>query len=228
MIILKCEKEKITHRHRRALSARRPAGTHPNFSYIHPMTPDQALALISTPALRLNYPTRWADLGCGTGLFTLALANFLQPASIINAVDRHTYLRQQTTPNQIAIQPLKADFEKEELGLRNLETFVGAAPTRSSSVATFAPLGCLMANSFHYIKDKPALLQRLKTSLRPSHFFLIVEYDTDKSVSTWVPYPISFSALQSLFHTAGYTTVIRLHDQPSIYNNNKLYSALIT
>jgi ubiquinone/menaquinone biosynthesis C-methylase UbiE len=173
------------------------------------MTPDQALSLISTPALRLNYPTSWADLGCGTGLFTLALANFLQPTSIINAVDRHTYLRQQITPNQITIQPLKADFEKEDLGLRNLD-------------------GILMANAFHYIKDKPALLQRLKPLLRPSHFFLIVEYDTDKSISTWVPHPLSFSTLKSLFHTAGYTTIIRLHDQPSIYNDTKLYSALIT
>lgn len=172
------------------------------------MTAPDALSLISTPALRLNYPTRWADLGCGTGLFTLALADYLQPDSFIYAIDRHTYLSQCVTRNQITIHPLKADFEKDELGLHNLD-------------------GILMANSLHYVKDKPALLRRLTTSFRLSHFFLIVEYDTDKPDSTWVPFPISFGSLQSLFIAAGYTTVIRLHDQPSIYNKNKLYSALI-
>ena len=172
------------------------------------MTPAQALTLINTPSIHLPSPTRWADLGCGTGLFTLALAGILLPGNSIYAIDKKTLLKQQLTPNQITIHPLKADFEKQDLGLRDLD-------------------GILMANSFHYIKDKPALLQRLKLILRPKHFFLIVEYDTGQPVSTWVPYPLNFSALQSLFHAAGYSTITRLADQPSIYNNNNIYSALI-
>jgi ubiquinone/menaquinone biosynthesis C-methylase UbiE len=172
------------------------------------MTPAQALALINAPSLHLPHPTHWADLGCGTGLFTFALANLLQPGSSIYAVDQKVSLKQQLTPNQISIHPLKADFEKQDLDLRDLD-------------------GILMANSIHYIKDKPALLRRLKLLLRPGHFFLLVEYDTDKPVSTWVPYPLSFTALQNLFHAAGYHSIIRLGDQPSIYNNSHLYAVVI-
>jgi len=173
------------------------------------MTPAQALTLINTPSLHLLQPTCWADLGSGSGLFTLALAGILQPGSSIYAVDKKTSLKQQLTPNQITIQPIKADFEKQDLVLHDLD-------------------GIVMANSFHYIKDKRALLQRLKPLLRPKHFFLIVEYDTDKPVPTWVPYPLSFPALQSLFHATGYSKITRLADQPSIYNRNNIYSALIT
>ena len=172
------------------------------------MTAAQALSLIDTTCLHALQPTRWADLGCGTGLFTFALSSLLQPGSSIYAVDQKVSLKTQSTPNHVTIHPLKTDFEKQDLGLRDLD-------------------GILMANSFHYIKDKSALLQRLKPLLRPKHFFLIVEYDTDKPVSTWVPYPLTFSALQSLFHAAGYSTITRLADQPSIYNNNNIYSALI-
>jgi ubiquinone/menaquinone biosynthesis C-methylase UbiE len=173
------------------------------------MTPAQALTLIDTPSLHFLQPTRWADLGCGSGLFTLALAHVLQPGSTIYAVDQKISIKQQLTPNQITIQPIKADFEKQDLGLRDLD-------------------GILMANSIHYIKDKQALLQHLKPLLRPKHFFLIVEYDTDKPVPTWVPYPLSFSALQSLFLAAAYSAITRQADQPSIYNKNNIYSALIT
>jgi len=173
------------------------------------MTAAQALTLIDTPSLHLLQPTRWADLGCGSGLFTFALAGILQPGSTIYAVDQKVSLKQQLTPNQITIRPIKADFEKQDLGLCDLD-------------------GILMANSFHYIKDKRALLQGLKPLLRPKHFLLIIEYDTDQPVPTWVPYPLSFSALQSFFHAAGYSSITRLADRPSIYNNNNLYSALIT
>jgi trans-aconitate methyltransferase len=173
------------------------------------MTPAQALSLINTPSLHALQPTRWADLGCCSGLFTLALAGILQPGSTIYAVDKKTSLKQQITPNQITIQPIKAEFEKQDLELHDLD-------------------GILMANSFHYIKDKHALLKRLKPLLQPNHSYLIVEYDTDKPVPTWVPYPLSFSALQSLFHASDYSTITRLGDQPSIYNKNNIYSALIT
>jgi methylase of polypeptide subunit release factors len=33
-------------------------------------------------------PTTWVDLGCGTGTFTLALADLLAPGCVIHAMDR--------------------------------------------------------------------------------------------------------------------------------------------
>jgi ubiquinone/menaquinone biosynthesis C-methylase UbiE len=173
------------------------------------MTPAQALALIDNPPVRaLPHPTRWADLGCGSGLFTLTLASLLQPGSTIYAIDRHPTIAQQLTANQVSIQPQKNDFVKKDLDLRDLD-------------------GVLMANSFHYVKDKPALLKTLKAILRHTHYFLIVEYDRTKAVPVWVPYPLGFAALESLFRKAGYTTITRLGQMPSAFGGSNLYGAII-
>jgi ubiquinone/menaquinone biosynthesis C-methylase UbiE len=173
------------------------------------MTPAEALALIDNPALQdLTQPTRWADLGCGSGLFTLALASLLQPGSTIYAVDRHPVIAQQMTASQVSIQPQTCDFVKKDIGLRDLD-------------------GILMANSFHYVKDKPALLKTLKATLRPTHFFLIVEYDRTKPVPVWVPYPMGYTALESLFRETGYTSITRLGQMPSAFGGSNLYGAVI-
>jgi ubiquinone/menaquinone biosynthesis C-methylase UbiE len=174
------------------------------------MTSAEALALIDNPPLRrLTQPTRWADLGCGSGLFTLTLAGMLQPGSTVYAIDRHPDIAQQLTANQVSIQPLKTDFVKKDPGIRDLD-------------------GILMANSFHYVKDKPALLKSLQAVLRPTHFFLIVEYDRTQPVPIWVPYPLGFAALQSLFHGAGYATITRLGQMPSAFGGSNLFAALIS
>ncbi len=174
------------------------------------MSPTEALALLSPAPLKSPHPTRWADLGCGSGLFTRALATLLQPGSTIYAIDRQQAMRPQTTPNQVSIQPIKADFVKQTLPILDLD-------------------GILMANSLHYVKEKSTLVRILRTfNLRPQHAFLLVEYDTDRPTPIWVPFPLSFTSLQTLFHTAGYSTIIRLADHPSIYNRNAIYSAYIT
>ncbi len=173
------------------------------------MTPAEALSLIENPPIqRLTQPARWADLGCGSGLFTLALASLLQPGSTVYAIDRHPAITQQITANHVSIQPQTGDFARKDLGLRDLD-------------------GILMANSFHYVKDKRAVLKTLKAILRPNHFFLIVEYDRTQPVPVWAPYPLGFAALQSLFRAAGYRTITRLGQMPSAFGGSNLYGAVI-
>ncbi len=46
-----------------------------------------AINLIDTTHLTTQTAQRWADLGAGSGLFTRALASYLQPGSSILAVD---------------------------------------------------------------------------------------------------------------------------------------------
>ena len=104
---------------------------------------------------------------------------------------------------------MKADFVRDRLPISNLD-------------------GIIMANSLHYVRDKPALIRRLRDStLKPDHDFLIVEYDTDRPTPIWVPHPLSFSSLRSLFHMLGYHNVTRLADRPSVYNRNPIYAARI-
>lgn len=160
-----------------------------------------AISLIDTPAIR-TAPAAWADLGCGKGLFTRALAALLPGGSSIIAADREPVKFSQ--PN---IRFLQMDFEKDKW--------------------KFPPLnGILMANSLHFVKNKPAFLAKAAAHLEKDHRFLIVEYNTDIP-NPWVPFPISFPNLQKLFADAGYKKTTLLREHPSIYHRSKMYAALI-
>ncbi len=164
-------------------------------------------------------PQYWADLGCGSGLFTTALAQLLPPGSTIYGVDTHPTIRQQTIPARqqslpptqpapgapTSIIPIRANFVKDPLELPLLH-------------------GILMANSLHYVKDKPALIQKLKTHMHPGSPFLIVEYDTDRPVPIWVPYPISYDSLTHLFKDH---TIQKSGERPSAYGRANMYAAVI-
>ncbi|WP_143306757.1 class I SAM-dependent methyltransferase [Chitinophaga vietnamensis] len=153
--------------------------------------------------------TLWTDLGCGSGLFTRALATMLAKGSTIYAIDTQPSLHAETTSGGVAIQPMTLDFVKDPLPLPALN-------------------GVLMANALHYVKDKPAFLRKLQAGLQPGAVFLIVEYDTDTPVPTWVPYPLSFTSLKKLFATAGYQQVKPLGRRPSVYGRAEIYAAWIS
>jgi len=153
--------------------------------------------------------TVWADLGCGNGIFTLALAGLLQPQSVIYAIDKNTSSLQQIpeTCNSVIINKQRGDFVNDKLSFTGLD-------------------GILMANSLHYVKDKIAFLEKATTCLKEDSCFLIVEYDTDTS-NTWVPYPLGFSSLRSLFLQAGFSLVKKLQERPSIYRRANMYSVVV-
>ena len=169
---------------------------------------NQAIQLIRTPHLDTVTPQTWADLGAGSGLFTRALAHVIGKNSIIYAVDRKAAdLQQIQTPANISIRPIQADFVQDALNLSGLT-------------------GLLMANSLHYVKDQLAFINKMKPSFATGGRFLIAEYDTD-TANPWVPYPLSFTSLTHLFSQAGYTTIEKINETPSVYNNNNIYTAWI-
>lgn len=176
------------------------------------MTIQQAVDLISPAALPTRQPQYWADLGCGSGLFTTALAQLLPPGSTVYGIDTHPTIRQQTPPptqpapeRATSIIPIRADFIKDPLDLPLLD-------------------GILMANSLHYVKDKPTLIQKFRSHMHPGSPVLIVEYDTDSPVPIWVPYPISYDALTHLFKDH---TIRKLGERPSAYGRANMYAALV-
>jgi len=188
----------------------------------------EAIDLLDSPQLRAlklaAAPLRWADLGCGSGLFTEALAQFLPRDSTIYGVDLRPTLYSEVV-NGVALFPVKADFINIPLPFSDLD-------------------GILMANSFHYVEDKPAFLEKLKGYLKPGNApdsaaphraaakpgapLLFVEYDTDRPVPTWVPWPVSFASLQPLLNDAGWTNVQKLAERPSAFGHSNLYAALAT
>jgi trans-aconitate methyltransferase len=175
------------------------------------MTLSDAVALIDTsllkssPAAAALPPQTWADLGCGSGLFSQALSQFLPAGSTIYGIDLHPTLQPQAAP--VHFIPRQLNFVTAGLGLENLD-------------------GILMANSLHYVAHQPAFIRRIQSYLTSQHTLLIVEYDTDRPTPTWVPYPLSMNSLRSLLQNAGYTSVEKIGQRPSAFGRSYLYSAL--
>jgi len=186
------------------------------------MTHREATAFIDTPALRnlatsnpalrtlaTSTPTHWADLGCGTGTFTLALAEFLAPGSTIDAIDLTPGIHKQTTKTNITILPQAADIAQPNPTLQNLD-------------------GILIANALHYIKDQPGFEQLLHSTLKPGGTLIIIEYDTDTPVPRWVPYPLSYASATRLFAPPHWTSLQKGNTRPSAYGRANLYAAFTT
>lgn len=173
------------------------------------MQREDAIALIRNEQVLLPQPQVWADLGCGTGTFTLALSSLLPPQSLIYAVDKNKMALSKIPDvyNEVNIEKQAQDFIQDHFSFTNLD-------------------GILMANSFHYVRDKIMLLNKLVGCLDENGCFLMVEYDT-RAANPWVPYPIDFQSLKLLFIQMGYASVNKLNEQPSLYRQGKIYSALI-
>src|SRR5262245_11726388 len=128
------------------------------------MSPDDAVALIRHPSLSVGGPEVWADLGCGDGTFTVALASLLPAGSTIHAIDRDggALARVPSRHGDVAIVTRAGDFTRGPL--------------------EFGPLldGVLMANSLHYVRDQAAFLRGLEGLLRRRRF-LLVEYDITRT-----------------------------------------------
>lgn len=172
------------------------------------MNLQQATQLIAGATQFLPHPARprhWADLGCGDGLFTEALAGLLPAGSSVIGIDTKPSLREQATPGNVTILSMTADFIKDALPLSGLD-------------------GILMANSLHYVKDKPALLQKLKAYVLGDAPLIIIEYDTDTPVPTWVPYPISFASLKESLGNR--YAVQKLAERASVYGRSQMYAAI--
>ena len=169
------------------------------------MTNKEAIELITGGLSKTDKPQKWADLGCGSGTFTEALANILPSESQILAVDKSMQHLKKTIGNNVSIDFLHADFERTDLGLSNLD-------------------GILLANSLHYVKDKKALIHRLEKYLSPNKRFLIVEYDT-LNANQWVPYPIDFIRLKELFIGLNYNSIVKLSERKSVFGQVNLYAA---
>jgi ubiquinone/menaquinone biosynthesis C-methylase UbiE len=171
---------------------------------------NEAIRLIRYEGFNTAITQTWADLGCGQGLFTYALADLLPEGSSVYAIDGNlSALKKISSTDKTTMKTINADFINDDLQLSNLD-------------------GIVMANSLHYVKDKPAFIKKANSYMKKESKFLIVEYDADKPVSTWVPYPVSFQSLKKIFQETGYTSIKKLQERPSIYNSGKIYSAIIS
>jgi ubiquinone/menaquinone biosynthesis C-methylase UbiE len=172
------------------------------------MQPSEAITMLE-PAGWINSTAQtWADLGCGKGIFTIALASLLPANSMIHAIDR----------NAEDLQFIPAQYQSTRI-----ETIAADFITPPS-----LPLldGAIMANALHYVRDQQAFAALLRSMLKPSGRMLIVEYDTD-TANRWVPFPLSFNTLEKWAKEGGFRNVVKLKERSSIYQRAKMYSAVL-
>jgi SAM-dependent methyltransferase len=162
------------------------------------------------PGVRAGEGGRWADLGAGTGAFTLALADLIGPHGSITAVDR----------DRAALAELR----------RAGVSAVAAAEIRAQQGDFTRPLdlvdldGVVMANSLHFVERKAPVLSLVRSYLRPGGRLLLVEYDSDRG-NEWVPYPMSFETWERTAADAGFHGTRRLAVVRSRFLR-QIYSAL--
>ena len=138
----------------------------------------EAVALLR-PALP-EHSRLWADLGAGTGTFTLALASIIGREGHIVAVDR----------DPSALQVLRRAVDRAGAHIATVETVVADFIT----LPTLPPLdGLLIGNALHYVPttEQAVVLRRLGDALRSGGRMVVVEYE-ERRPNRWVPYPISF------------------------------------
>jgi SAM-dependent methyltransferase len=172
------------------------------------VTEADAVALIGGRRIGGDAPETWADLGCGDGTFTRALATLLPARSVIHAMDR----------DASALRHIPG----EHAGV-SIVTHAGdfAAPPWPFGALD----GVLLANSLHYVRDHAAFIRACAPAMNHPRRFLIVEYDTDQA-NRWVPYPLSRTSLLRLFNDAGYSSIAVLGSRRSRYQRAGMYAAL--
>ena len=158
----------------------------------------------------LNPDGIWADLGAGSGAFTLALRELVGPNAMIVAVDK----------DRARLNELEGAYRSHFSDLQNLH-IVAADFSRTLDLPLLD--GILMANSLHYFKDKEKVLRQMRNFLKPNGILLLVEYNVD-SGNPWVPHPLSFESFRALAPRAGFSEPHLLAKHPSSFLR-EFYSA---
>jgi len=142
----------------------------------------------------------WADFGSGAGAFTLALADLIGPTGSIYSVDKD-----------------RGALKEQERAIRN--NFPGTTVHYINAdfmqkLALPALDGVVMANSLHFLRQKDAMLQLVRSYLKPGGRLLVVEYNADRG-NMWVPYPFSYGTWEELARKNGFSHTRLLATVPS-------------
>ena len=152
----------------------------------------------------------WADLGSGSGAFTLALADLIGATGHIYSVDKD-----------------RGALREQERAMRSRfsGTTVHYLTADFTQLLDLPPLdGIVMANSLHYVRKKDPVLQLVHSYLKPGGRLLIVEYNADRG-NMWVPYPFSYHTWEVLARQNGFSGTQLLATVPSRFFG-EIYSAV--
>ena len=149
----------------------------------------------------------WADIGAGTGIFTLALAEIIQ-SGVICAVDKNPHALWRLEPvDDVHIDVVEGDFNMD-LALPLLD-------------------GVIIANTLHYSNQPVKTLSNILGHLRSGGSMILLEYETTFS-NQWVPYPVRFEEYCRMCSVLGLTEPIKFNTRSSAYGHSHIYGAIST
>lgn len=152
----------------------------------------------------------WADLGAGTGAFTLALAELLGDNAEIYAIDREA-------------NALRANAEAVRSGFPDARVHHRVADfTQPMSLPQLD--GIVMANSLHFQRSQSDVAVDLKAYLRDGGRMIVVEYNIERGNSA-VPFPVPFWRWEAVARDAGFEHTEMLSRRPSRFLR-EIYSAV--
>ena len=152
----------------------------------------------------------WADLGAGTGAFTLALAELLGADGEIEAIDRDAgALRTNAKAMRARFPQARVRYQAADFTLPLTLPMLD---------------GMVMAHALHFQSDQDAVVQRLRGYLRPGGRLLIVEYNIEDGTPA-VPHPVPYSRWERLARDAGFEQTELLARRPSRFLR-EIYSAV--
>ena len=154
----------------------------------------------------------WADLGSGTGAFTLALADLIGPGGELYSIDRDA------AALKIQERSMRDRFPNVIVHYRT-EDFT--RPIRDS----VPPLdGLVLANALHFHRNVEVIVQLVRSYLKSSGRLIVVEYNIEQGNSA-VPFPISFPTWEQLAQRCGFAHTRLLMTRPSRFLK-EIYSAV--
>ena len=154
----------------------------------------------------------WADVGSGSGAFTLALAELVGPQGVIYSVDRdEAALREQARAMHSRFPDVTVHY-------------VAADFTRRCSLPPLR--GLVTANALHFVEPrrKVEVVRLLKSYLEPEGRIVVVEYNVEAG-NVWVPYPFTYKSWEALAREAGFAHTQLLATAPSRFLK-EFYSAM--
>lgn len=160
------------------------------------------LALL--PACHPEAGGRWADVGCGDGIFTAVLADLLGSDGWVIGLDR----------DRTALRRFQRNMTEAGLNRRTsalIADFHRPVPWQAID-------GLVAANALHFTRDaaKKKALTGLANSLRSGGQLVVVEYNHASGTAA-VPHPLTASAWIELFRSVGLREVRLAARTPSRY-----------
>lgn len=170
------------------------------------MEHDEAVTLIR-PGVGAPGET-WADLGAGSGVFTVVLSALLGLSGTVYAVDRDARAVEQLR----AVRTLGATIHVRQADLTQPLGLTGLG-------------GMLLANALHFVVRQERALIGLAGTLRPGGRLLVVEYDT-RQRTPWGPFPVPPERLRELTRASGFGYPKEIGRRPSRFGGRELYAAV--